>query len=115
MYLKWGWRKLHFYQNDWFDNDFEIESKYHHKTVVLLLTANILSLQDVVFWSMPFLIFSCVKFNHIKYDTSLATDLGGRLIAMCQISTLGYLPMLLHDSHMMLKIITAFWFGTSEA
>ena len=30
----------------WFDNDFEIESKYHRKTVVLLLIAHILSLQD---------------------------------------------------------------------
>ena len=39
------------------DNDFEVESKYHHKTVVLLLTAHILSLQDVVFRSMFFLIF----------------------------------------------------------
>ena len=38
--------------NIWFDNDFEIESKYHNKTVVLLLTAHILSLQDVVFRSM---------------------------------------------------------------
>ena len=95
-------------QNDWFDNDFEIKSKYHHKTVVLLLTANILSLQDVVFRSMPFLKFSCVKFNRIKYDTSLATDSDGRLIALCQIRTLGYLPMLLRDSHMMLKIIIAF-------
>ena len=27
----------------WFDNDFEIESKYHRKTVVLLLIAHILS------------------------------------------------------------------------
>ena len=36
----------------WFDNDFEIESKYHYKTVVLLLTAYILSLQDAVFRSM---------------------------------------------------------------
>ena len=41
----------------WFDNDFEIELKYHRKTVVLLLTAHILSLQDVVLRSMFFLIF----------------------------------------------------------
>ena len=34
----------------------EIESKYRHKTVVLLLTAHILSLQDVVFRSMFFLV-----------------------------------------------------------
>ena len=33
----------------WFDNDFEIESKYHRKIVVLFLKARILSLQDVVF------------------------------------------------------------------
>ena len=39
----------------WFANDFEIESKYHRKTVVLLLTAHILSLQDVL-RSMFFLI-----------------------------------------------------------
>ena len=36
----------------WFENDFEIESKYHRKTVVLLLIAHILSLQDVVLRSM---------------------------------------------------------------
>ena len=40
----------------WFDNGFEIESKTHRKTVVLLLTAHILSLQDVVLRSMFFLI-----------------------------------------------------------
>ena len=39
----------------WFDNDFEIESKYHRKTVVLLLTAQILILQDVVLRGMFFL------------------------------------------------------------
>ena len=38
----------------WFANDFEIESKYHRKTVVLLLTAHILSLQDVVLRSRFF-------------------------------------------------------------
>ena len=36
-------------------NDFKIESKYHHKTVVLLLTDRMLSLQDVVFQSVFFL------------------------------------------------------------
>ena len=36
------------------DNDFGIESKYHRKTVVLLLTAHILSLQDVVLRSVLF-------------------------------------------------------------
>ena len=36
----------------WLDNDFEIESKYHRKTVVLLLIAHILSLQDVILRSM---------------------------------------------------------------
>ena len=41
----------------WFDNDFVIESKYHRKIVVLFLKARILSLQDVVFRSMFFLIF----------------------------------------------------------
>ena len=41
----------------WFDNDFGIESKYHRKTVVLLLIAQILSLQDVVLRSMFSLIF----------------------------------------------------------
>ena len=46
-----------------FDNDFEIESKYHHKTVVLLLTAHILSLQDVVLRSMFFLIVLASKFS----------------------------------------------------
>ena len=40
----------------WFDNDFEIESKYHRKIVVLFLKARILNLQDVVFRSMFFLI-----------------------------------------------------------
>ena len=40
-----------------FDKDFEIESKYHRKTVVLLLIAHILSLQDVVLRSMFLLIF----------------------------------------------------------
>ena len=43
---------LHF----WFDKNFEIESKYHRKIVVLFLKARILSLQDVVFRSMFFLI-----------------------------------------------------------
>ena len=42
----------------WFDNDFDIESKYHRKTVVWLLTAHILSLQaGVVLRSTFFLIF----------------------------------------------------------
>ena len=41
----------------WFDNDFVIESKYHRKIVVLFLKARILSLQDVIFRSMFFLIF----------------------------------------------------------
>ena len=41
----------------WFDNVFEIESKYHRKTFVLLLTAHILSVQDVVLRSMFFLIY----------------------------------------------------------
>ena len=40
----------------WFDNVFE--SKYHRKTFVLLLTAHILSLQDVVLRSMFFLIYA---------------------------------------------------------
>ena len=35
-----------------FDNDFEIESKYHLEYCVLFLTARILSLQDVYFRSM---------------------------------------------------------------
>ena len=43
------------------DNDFEIESKYHRKTVVLLLIAHILSLQDVVLRSMLSLI--CILLN----------------------------------------------------
>ena len=42
----------------WFDNDFVIESKYHRKIVVLFLKARILSLQDVVFRSMFFLIYT---------------------------------------------------------
>ena len=47
-----------------FDNDFDIESKYHRKTVVLLLlTAHILSLQDVVLRSMFFLIVLASKFS----------------------------------------------------
>ena len=42
----------------WFDNnDFEIESKYQRKTVVLLLIAHILSLQDLALRGMFFLIF----------------------------------------------------------
>ena len=41
----------------WFDNDFEIESKYHRKIAVLSLKARILSLQDVVFRIMFFLMF----------------------------------------------------------
>ena len=41
----------------WFDNDFEIESKYRRKTVVLLLIAHVLSLHEVVLRSMFFLIF----------------------------------------------------------
>ena len=36
----------------WFDNDFEIELKYHHKIVVLFLKAQILSLQDVVSYKL---------------------------------------------------------------
>ena len=44
----------------WFDNDFEIESKYHRKTVVLLLIAHILSLQEVVLRSM---FSSCILLN----------------------------------------------------
>ena len=41
----------------WFDNGFEVESKYQRKTVVLLLIAHILSLQDAVLRSMLFLIY----------------------------------------------------------
>ena len=41
----------------WFDNDFEIESKYHRKSCCLVVLAHILSSQDVVFQSMFFLIF----------------------------------------------------------
>ena len=51
----------------WFDNDFEIDSKYHHNTVVLLLTAHILSLQDVVFRSM-FLEYVNHIVNHSAND-----------------------------------------------
>ena len=43
------------FQN-WFDNDFEIESKYHHKICCLVVLAHILSSQDVIFLSMFFLI-----------------------------------------------------------
>ena len=46
----------------WFDNDFEIESKYHRKIVVLLLIAHILSSQDVVFRSM---FFSYILLNRL--------------------------------------------------
>ena len=45
----------------WLDNDFEIESKYHRKMVVLFLKARILSLQDAVFRSVFFLIW-CVLY-----------------------------------------------------
>ena len=38
-------------------NDFEIESKYHRKTVVLLLTAHILSLQDVVLFEVCLFVY----------------------------------------------------------
>ena len=48
----------------WFDNDFEIESKYHRKAVVWLLIAHILSLQDVVLRSMFFL----TKFHYSQRD-----------------------------------------------
>ena len=41
----------------WFDNDLEIESKYHRKICCLVVLAHILSSQDVVFRSMFFLIF----------------------------------------------------------
>ena len=47
----------------WFDNDFEIESKYHRKICCLVVLARILSSQNVVFRSMFFLIemlFCCV-------------------------------------------------------
>ena len=40
----------------WFDDDFEIESKYHRKICCLVVLAHILSSQDVVFRSMFFLI-----------------------------------------------------------
>ena len=40
-----------------FDNDFEIESKYHRKICCLVVLAHILSSQDVVFRSMFFPIF----------------------------------------------------------
>ena len=39
-----------------FDNDFEIESKYHRKICCLVVLAHILSSQDVVFRSTFFLI-----------------------------------------------------------
>ena len=43
-----------------FDNDFEIESKYHPEHCVLFLTAHILSLQDVYFRSMFSLVYNNV-------------------------------------------------------
>ena len=42
----------------WFDNDFEIESKYHRKICCLVVLAHILSSQDVVLRSMFLLILS---------------------------------------------------------
>ena len=44
------------------------ESKYHHKTVVLLLTAHILSLQDVVF---PEYVFSYILLNCLLVKVSV--------------------------------------------
>ena len=38
-----------------FDNDFEIESKYHRKYCCLVVLVHILSSQDVIFRSMFFL------------------------------------------------------------
>ena len=55
------------------DNDFETESRYHRQTVVLLLIAHILSLQDVVLRSMVFLIFyeTTVAVKFYSYGVSL--------------------------------------------
>ena len=39
-----------FYNDFWFDIDFEMESKYNRKTVVLFLKARVLSLHDVFFY-----------------------------------------------------------------
>ena len=51
----------------WFDNDFEIASKYHRKIVVLFLKARIFSLQDVVFPSLFFLVYL------LKYLTEVSS------------------------------------------
>ena len=52
---------------EWFDNGFEIESKYHRKTVVLLLIAHILSLQDVVHWSV-FFSYNISELVNLRHD-----------------------------------------------
>ena len=50
-----------------FDNEFELESKYHRKTVVLLLIAHILSLQDVVCRSMLFSYSQLAELSEFGY------------------------------------------------
>ena len=73
------------------DNDFEIESKYHCKTVVVLLIAHILSLQDVVLRSMFFsyILLNCllVMVFGAMVDDEFFSTVSGLHFGKCVIST----------------------------
>ena len=56
----------------WFDNDFEIESKYHRKISCLVVLAHILSSQDVIFRSMFFLIDYTILGNKRMFKRSFS-------------------------------------------
>ena len=51
-----------FSKPEWFDHDFEIESKYHRKICFLVVLVHILSSQDVIFRSMFFFILDNIVF-----------------------------------------------------
>ena len=61
------------------DNDFEIEPKYHHETVVLLLTAHILSSQDANF----FLILLHKVFNPTRMSLHPLVHFAHKLAIIC--------------------------------
>ena len=61
----------------WFDNDFEIASKYHLKIVVLFLKAQILSLQDVVFLGIFFLYYVLIIQLYTERSVSKVASMQG--------------------------------------
>ena len=84
----------------WFDNDFEIESEYHRKTVVLLLIAHILSLQEVVLRSM---FFSCISLNCL-----LVKAISIQKINVLRPFCLGFWGGVVHTDNLLLKSFGVF-------